>query len=161
MALSRGTSVFACAAALGAAAFFSPGCGSSSPTGRSAAPESVEATLAGHPIRLEVAADTASRSRGLQGRETPPAEGEGMLFVFAEPDRLTFARKELRFPVDVVFVDASGGVLAVGRLDDASEFASSPSGALYVIETAAGWAEENAVGRGDRLELARPPWASP
>jgi hypothetical protein len=59
---------------------------------------------------VEVAANDAARERGLSGRSSL-APGTGMWFVLAEPSRPGFWMRDMRFPIDLVWIDPQGLVL--------------------------------------------------
>lgn len=63
-------------------------------------------------VPVYVAFDTATRRRGLMGRESLPA-GTGMVFVFPDDRRGGFWMKDTLIPLSIAFYDASGEVLAV------------------------------------------------
>lgn len=56
-----------------------------------------------HPIRVEIAGTNAERVRGLSGRRDL-APGSGLLFVFPESATYGFWMKEMRFPIDIVWI---------------------------------------------------------
>ncbi|MCX8009506.1 MAG: DUF192 domain-containing protein, partial [Patescibacteria group bacterium] len=43
------------------------------------------------------------RTRGLSGRDFLP-ENKGMLFIFEKPDYYTFWMKEMKFPLDFIWI---------------------------------------------------------
>jgi uncharacterized membrane protein (UPF0127 family) len=67
--------------------------------------------LAGVPFELEVAADPASRERGLMGRAEVDPRG-GMLFVFPDEAPRTFWMRDCLVDIDIAFLDARGRVTA-------------------------------------------------
>jgi uncharacterized membrane protein (UPF0127 family) len=74
------------------------------------ASETVDLVLGGEPFRLELAADPASRARGLMFRESIAADG-GMLFVFPDSRPRGFWMKNCLVNMDIVFLDAEGVVV--------------------------------------------------
>lgn len=107
---------------------------------------------------LEIANTDADRQKGLMDRETLPT-GRGMIFVFAKEAPRSFWMKNVVFPLDIIFLDATGRVVDVKRmlpLDLRSVSSARP--AKYAIELAAGQASASGVKIGDVLvipDLAR------
>src|SRR3972149_4363578 len=63
-------------------------------------------------IKTEIAGTPAERTRGLSGRECI-GKNQGMLFVFDKPDYYPFWMKNMRFPIDIIWIDASKKVVYV------------------------------------------------
>jgi uncharacterized membrane protein (UPF0127 family) len=68
-------------------------------------------TLSGQTFELELALDGESRYQGLSDRDQVPPNG-GMLFVFPRPRRMDFVMRRCRVPIDLVFLDPGGRVVA-------------------------------------------------
>lgn len=64
---------------------------------------------------LELAASDPVRSMGLSGR-VEIAEDSGMLFVFPDAQDLHFVMRDCPIPIDIIFLDASGKVLATHEM---------------------------------------------
>ncbi len=62
--------------------------------------------LGGEEFRVEVANTMMSRSKGLSGH-TPLADNEGMLFLFGEPGNYGFWMKDMKFPIDIIWIDGN------------------------------------------------------
>ena len=99
--------------------------------------------------RCEVAAGPVSRARGLLGRNGL-APGEGLLL------RPTFSIHTffMRFPIDAVFIDRGGRVVAVVRRLRPWR-AATRLRARAVLELGAGEAERVKIRVGERLELGQ------
>jgi len=97
--------------------------------------------------RCRIAENPLTRMRGLLGRDSLPS-GEGLLLRPAGQIHTAF----MRFPIDVVFLDRSGVVLAIF-----SELApwrmAGVRGARAVLELAAGEARWRGLEPGDQLEI--------
>jgi uncharacterized membrane protein (UPF0127 family) len=94
---------------------------------------------------VETAFDSASRKKGLLGRDALP---EGTALVIAPCSAVhTFS---MRFPIDVIFARRDGKVLKV-RANMVTGRMTAAFGAFAVIEMCAGAAERANVRVGDHL----------
>ena len=115
------------------------------------------ATVKGHELTIELATTPEARSCGLSLRDSLP-QNRGMLFVYAEPEILTFWMKNTRMPLSIAFIDAAGRVVDMQKMNPfptTTVYASSVP-ALYALEVNQGWFEENGVGVGDVVEFVLP-----
>jgi len=65
-------------------------------------------------FKMEIADTEAEKILGLSERESLK-ENEGMIFVFSEPDDWGFWMHEMSFPLDIIWVDSEGIILAIGE----------------------------------------------
>lgn len=72
---------------------------------------SARITVGGAEFAVEVADTAYRRMQGLSGREAL-AEGRGMLFLFDTPGAPGFWMKDMKFPIDIVWI-SGGRVLGV------------------------------------------------
>lgn len=96
---------------------------------------------------VEAAVDSASRRRGLLGRDSLPADAA--LIIAPCSAVHTFF---MRFPIDVVFVRRDGAVVKVRHTLGPSRMTAAP-GAFATIELAAGAAARVGLEPGDLLTL--------
>ena len=61
---------------------------------------------------VDLAVTSGERQQGLSGRETM-AEDAGMLFVFEEEQPLAFWMKDMRFPLDIIWIDGQCRLISV------------------------------------------------
>jgi uncharacterized membrane protein (UPF0127 family) len=103
---------------------------------------------------LEIAAREADRNKGLMYRDFMP-EDRGMIFIFADEDGRSFWMKNVRIPLDILFLDASGKVISIHQMKPYVEIPGTPSDgpAKYAIELNAGQAASAGVKAGDVLQL--------
>ncbi len=110
-----------------------------------------------HPVVVELAADPASRERGLMFRKHLE-DGHGMLFVFDEEAEQSFWMKNTLIPLDMVFISGQGRVVTViARAEPLSLSPRVGGPCRYVLEVPGGWAEARGVGPGDRVRFENVP----
>ncbi len=54
-------------------------------------------------VQVEVASTAQTREKGLSGRDGLEP-GQGMLFIFLRPDKYTFWMKDMKFPIDILWI---------------------------------------------------------
>ena len=105
-------------------------------------------------VRLEVAANPATRARGLMGREQVPP-GTGMVFLYPADVAEAFWMKNTLVPLSIAFVAADGRVVSVAEMtpckaDPCPSYA--PAGPYrYAVELAAGSFPAAGVGPGAKV----------
>lgn len=105
---------------------------------------------------VEIANDSASRAKGLSGRESLSKSG-GMLFIFEKPDIYSFWMKGMKFSLDIIWI--SNGLVA--EISENLPPATIANLATYsprqpvdmVLEINAGTARDKGVAIGDLIEL--------
>lgn len=104
----------------------------------------------------EIADTPAERARGLMFR-TELADDHGMLFDFAEEAPRSFWMKNTLIPLDIIFAEADGDIVAIAENTTPLSEAPIPSGApaRFVFEVVGGTAERIGLKPGDRLEHRR------
>ncbi len=81
---------------------------------------------------------------------------QGMLFVFDEPGIYSFWMKDMKFPIDIFWLNENKEVVFIkenAHPDDYPESYTPDQKALYVLETVAGFAEEHNVSLGMTLDF--------
>ena len=156
-----------------AAALVLPACVATPGCGEAPAPAGFErVTINDRTFTLELALDDATRTQGLSGRASIPADG-GMLFVFPKTGLRFFVMRDCLVPIDIIYLDASGRITAMhamqvepprgegegqpGETNIAYEsrlkkYASRFS-AQFAIELAGGTLESLELEPGDLIEL--------
>lgn len=111
-------------------------------------------TESGKEFFLSVAATDAKRARGLSGRESLK-ENEGMLFEFTKQDFQGMWMKEMRFPLDILWLNRVGAstFTVVDMKENAvpetyPEIFLPQKRVAYVIELNGGMAGRNSIGIG-------------
>lgn len=110
-------------------------------------------------VRIEVADTDDARARGLMFRDTL-AETEGMLFRFEEPRRYAFWMKNVRIPLDIIWLDA--GFRVVWIVEEARPCRADPcpmylpgAEASYVVEVVGGFVRRHGTAVGDTVAIER------
>jgi uncharacterized membrane protein (UPF0127 family) len=107
--------------------------------------------VAGHALRVEVAATIEQRMKGLMFREKLGAN-DGMLFVFDEPGYHAMWMKNTPLPLSVAFVDGAGAILNILDMEPHTLDQHAAAGpAVYAIETNKGWFARRGIKAGDKV----------
>lgn len=114
----------------------------------------------GFTVNAKVANSDATRKQGLSGTE-PLQVGEGMLFVFDKADRYGIWMKEMKYDLDIIWMDETGKVV---HLVEGAKAPTSPTQdlevyknaepALYVLELPSGTAGPAGIGVGTVLAIS-------
>jgi hypothetical protein len=117
----------------------------------------IRVAVKGHDFTIELATTPEARSCGLSHRDSLPTN-RGMLFVYAEPDILTFWMKNTRMPLSIAFIDTAGRIVSIQKMNPLAitTIYASPVPALYALEVKQGWFEKNRIGVGDVVEFNLP-----
>lgn len=115
--------------------------------------------IRGNKIQLEIADTTEEQKKGLSGRENL-AENRGMLFVFAKPDNHSFWMKDVRFPIDIIFLNGEK-VVTIHENAKPMTDNNSASVVIYtpktpsnrVLELNAGSVKKLGIKEGDTIDL--------
>ena len=104
-----------------------------------------------HLIRAEIAADPASRSRGLMFRERL-GPNEGMLFVFEQPSTQCFWMRNTLIPLTIAFLAEDGRIVNTADMEPKSEASHCSNEAVrFALEMERGWFAKRGLNKGDRL----------
>lgn len=107
-------------------------------------------------ISLIIADTEEKREKGLGNRDYLP-KNKGMLFVFDKPDAYGFWMKDMRFAIDIVWLDENKKIVHIEKNVLPNTFPNTfipPQKSLYVIETNVGFVDENDLEVGKILTLA-------
>jgi uncharacterized membrane protein (UPF0127 family) len=114
----------------------------------------------GFAIVAELAASPEERARGLMFRDRIQ-EDQGMLFLFSEEDVHSFWMKNMRFPIDILWLDKAKRIVHLESRVPPCPQEPCPtyvpaSAAAYVLELQSGCAEKHGLRLSDRLEFILP-----
>lgn len=106
-------------------------------------------------LNIEIADTAEERELGLSGRE-PLAMNEGLLFVFEKEGKYGFWMKDMNFPIDIVWIDRDKKIIHIESNvspDSYPKVFYPTLESLFVLETRAGFFEENKIEIGDLTEF--------
>ena len=103
----------------------------------------------GKTYEVDLATTEKEREEGLQGVESLE-NGEGMLFVYDEPQEVSFWMSETPLYLDIIFIDEDGDVIstAVGQPND--ETPMTEENVKYVLEINV----NSGIKKGDEVDLS-------
>lgn len=112
----------------------------------------VRLTIGQVAVKAEVADDAPERSKGLMGRKDL-ADGEGMLFVFAAPQAMSFWMHDTLLPLSIAYVNGQGVIREIHDLKplDETPVPSMFDDLMYALEVPQGWFQRNKILPGDRI----------
>lgn len=105
-------------------------------------------------VQMQLAVYPAEMERGLMERRDL-APNQGMLFVYAQPQQMSFWMHDTPTPLDIGFFDAAGELLEVYLMQpyDESVIKSRSADVQFALEMNQGWFRDQGVQFGDRLDL--------
>jgi uncharacterized membrane protein (UPF0127 family) len=115
-------------------------------------------TINGIELVADIAETNDQRTVGLAVKDTLN-ENEAMLFVFSTEREHSFWMKNMKFPIDIIWLDADKEVVHIEHsldpcLPDSSCQTYKPNdNSLYVLETVAGFAQKYKVTEGTVVEF--------
>ncbi len=105
-------------------------------------------------VRMQLAVLMPEMQRGLMGRRELGAD-DGMLFVYAKPDTLSFWMRNTLLPLDIGYFSRSGELLEIYALypHDEVSVRSISSKVQFALEMNQGWFKRTGVRPGARLDM--------
>ncbi len=130
----------------------------SSATTASKAPTTYRVTVGNVTVYAEAADTFAEREMGLMNR-TYLNEDAGMLFIFPTPQQQSFWMKNMRIPLDIVFITADNHVLEIYAsvppcTGDPCTLYTSSAPIQYALEVNSGFCARNGIVSGDPVVIA-------
>ncbi|KKR31903.1 MAG: hypothetical protein UT65_C0014G0002 [Parcubacteria group bacterium GW2011_GWF2_39_8b] len=113
--------------------------------------------LNGKIFQAEVVRSQSELGRGLSGHKGL-SDNEGMLFIFDKPDNYGFWMKDMRFPIDIIWLDQNFKVVHVEKSVATSTYPKVfyPSGpATYVLEVNSGISDSINLQIGDEAKFIK------
>lgn len=105
-------------------------------------------------LKVNLASTPLERERGLSGRDSIGADG--MLFIFPKSDYHGFWMKDMRFPIDMIWISEDLKVVHIEKNvspDSYPHVFRPTSPARYILETDAHFADTFDISLGQRVVL--------
>jgi uncharacterized membrane protein (UPF0127 family) len=133
------------------------GCGNNDAS-TTMAPKSIEDRFAtevgGRIVRMQVAIFPAEMQQGLMYRKNM-ADDEGMIFVYDQPQQMSFWMRNTELPLDIGFFDAAGELKEIYPLHPRDERPVQSMGPRqFALEMNQGWFARAGVKPGAKLDRA-------
>jgi uncharacterized membrane protein (UPF0127 family) len=110
----------------------------------------INANISGISLKLKVASTPATQAKGYMGSDKSPQDNEGILFIYDEPQPLSFWMKDVKFPLDIIFFDTQLNYINHATMDTTEEVDEfnipkhiSDKPARFAVELPCGWCEKN------------------
>ncbi len=106
-------------------------------------------------ITIEIADTPDERAKGLSGRESLD-KSTGLLFIHDKPGIYGIWMKDMKFPIDVIWLDGNYRVVDIAsdvQSDSFPEVFEPRAPALYILEVNAGFTEKNGIRIGGMIEF--------
>lgn len=107
----------------------------------------------GNNLVASVADTPLEREKGLSGQHIID-DKSGMYFVFEESDTHTFWMKDMKFRIDILWINELNEIVHIEENvgpDSYPAVFTPPVPAKYVLEVNAGWVKRNGVSEGDTI----------
>jgi uncharacterized membrane protein (UPF0127 family) len=104
-------------------------------------------------IRIEIADDDSTRTRGLMQRKSLPSDG-GMLFIFPNETVRSFWMANTPLSLDMMFASRSGEIVDIAKYTkpQSPQNVTSSAPATYVVEVQAGFSDTWGISETDVIE---------
>jgi uncharacterized protein len=114
--------------------------------------------IAGKILKVGLALTQKEQEQGLSGRNNL-GEDEGMLFIFDHIDKYPFWMKDMKFPLDIIWISDDYHVVYIkeNALPESYPESFSPSlDSKYVLEVNTGFSQKNNLKVGDEVNFSSP-----
>ena len=109
-----------------------------------------------HKLRVEISDSQAKRAKGLSNRDSMP-ENNGMLFIFDGYQQPYFWMKDMRFPLDIMWLKDQ----TIVEITPEVAIPTSTHLIMYqpgipvnsILEVNAGWVKRNGILIGDKINI--------
>ncbi len=108
-------------------------------------------------INLLIADTDALRVQGLSAKDSLPKD-TAMLFIFDTSDTYGFWMKDMKFSIDILWLDEKGKIISIEKNlapESYPHIFIPPQKSLYVLEGNAGFSDENNLMVGNILNMVK------
>lgn len=98
--------------------------------------------------QVKVAISEEDKIKGLQDIDSLP-ENEGMLFIYEEPQEVSFWMKDTKIPLDIIFINEDYEVISIYEAEPLNEDIATEENVKYVLEVN----RNSEIEEGDELEI--------
>ena len=115
-------------------------------------------TINNIPLKVKLALTPQQQKRGLMNTQAHgPAQlsqDEGMLFVYAREELLSFWMKNTSLDLSIAFINKNKEIIDIHKMNpnDITPVRSKEP-AQYALEVNQGWFEKNNISRGDKVKI--------
>ena len=110
-------------------------------------------------ISVEIADNFETRAKGLMFRDPLP-ENHGMIFIFENEENYPFWMANMKFNLDIIWMDSKGEVVYIARnvapCGVPCSAVDPKANAKYVLEVNAGFADRYKIDKGSMIEIFLP-----
>lgn len=108
----------------------------------------VKITIGDKKYKVEIADTPEKQKKGLMGRESLPSD-QGMLFIYDEPQDVSYWMKDTSISLDIIFIDDDMEVISVKQGQPMSEEPITEKDVQYVLEVNV----DSGIEEGDQLVI--------
>jgi uncharacterized membrane protein (UPF0127 family) len=111
--------------------------------------------IGGREVSVRLAETKEERIRGLSGSNRLP-KNTGMLFILDAPGTYGFWMKDMRYPIDIIWINEAFSVVSFAENaspEDYPRVYSPESDALYVLEVPAGFVKDASIVKREKVDF--------
>lgn len=118
--------------------------------------ETALVSVGGKNLTAALSTTPKSQSEGLAIKDSIN-QNEGMLFIFESPQKYSFWMKDMKFPIDILWMDSSGKIVHIEKNLQPCIFLlpcpsySPPEDSLYVLEVISNFTNKFDINIGDKV----------
>jgi len=106
-------------------------------------------------LTVEIADEPHEQVQGLSNRDSLDYN-QGMLFIFTQPEKPGFWMKDMKFSIDIIWIDENSTITQITANVSPDTFPQTflPASPIkYVLEVNAGWSKENNIKAGSKMRF--------